>query len=430
MGNSCKLYSNASSNESNEEKFNPVNKIPINYYNSTVPTNSSCLLSPKAATTLKQNIHLYNTDETFIQFDKQFRQVLSSKGISMFDKNFVDEIPSTLINLRRRLPKLIVNMHNKNISESLIANFPLYQKEAVIFKNGAIYQGQWSKDVKICGNGIMYLPKESILLEGYFIKNSLISGRVYLTEDSYYEGELCQNVFNGYGKYIKNEGEYEGQFLNGFKNGNGTLRYKNVFIYKGNFKNDLFDGKGYINFILQKYEYFGNFNKSMFEGEGELKTPNGKYIGCFNKSQLEGEGIFSWNTHQCYKGQYKQNKKNGNGVYKDKVKDVEIKGTWADGQPNGITEVFIKKIKYKVLYRKGEVVECSINNIAHKNILLDMVIENENYEPKVLFRFNNNSNNVNREKRDSQLHFKQHEIKPSFESYFRRPIDSFASVPF
>ena len=428
MGNSCKLYSNAFSNESNEEKFNPVNKIPINYYNSTVPTNSSCLLSPKAATTLKQNIHLYNTDETFIQFDKQFRQVLSSKGISMFDKNFFDEIPSTLINLRKRLPKLIVNMHNKNISESLIANFPLYQKDAVIFKNGAIYQGQWSKDVKICGNGIMYLPKESILLEGYFIKNSLISGRVYLTEDSYYEGELCQNVFNGYGKYIKNEGEYEGQFLNGFKNGNGTLRYKNVFIYKGNFKNDLFEGKGYINFILQKYEYFGNFNKSMFEGEGELKTPNGKYIGCFINSQLEGEGIFSWNTHQCYKGQYRQNKKNGNGVYKDKVRDVEIKGIWVDGQPNGITEVLIKKIKYKVLYRKGEVIECSINNIAHKNILIDMVIENEDYEPKVLFRFNNSSNNVS--KKDSQLFFKQHEIKPSFESYFKRPIDSFGSVPF
>ena len=110
------------------------------------------------------------------------------------------------------------------------------------------------------------------------------------------------------------------------------------------------------------------------------------------------------------------------------MRDVEIKGTWVDGQPNGITEVLIKKIKYKVLYRKGEVIECSINNIAHKNILIDMVIENENYEPKVLFRFNNSSNNVS--KKDSQLFFKQHEIKPSFESYFKRPIDSFGSVPF
>ena len=168
----------------------------------------------------------------------------------MFDKNFFDEIPSTLINLRKRLPKLIVNMHNKNISESLIANFPLYQKEAVIFKNGAIYQGQWSKDVKICGNGIMYLPKESILLEGYFIKNSLYlsNNKIYLygSTDDY----SVNTIKERYKKYnldinvIKKDRQYIIEITN--KNKYNSLK-SNIYLYLYNtvdFINKLIDSTG------------------------------------------------------------------------------------------------------------------------------------------------------------------------------------------
>lgn len=47
----------------------------------------------------------------------------------------------------------------------------------------------------------------------------------------------------GTGNYTTISEQYLGEFVNGFREGEGELRYKNGTIYKGTFKKGLPDGR-------------------------------------------------------------------------------------------------------------------------------------------------------------------------------------------
>ena len=67
------------------------------------------------------------------------------------------------------------------------------------------------------------------------------------------------------------------------------MNYNDLFIYNGNFKNDLFEGKGIMRYI----------NGEIYEGEWK-----------------ENEFIFGRkiNDMYIYKGNFKNEKMNGNGI--------------------------------------------------------------------------------------------------------------------
>lgn len=104
-------------------------------------------------------------------------------------------------------------------------------------------------------------------LEGVFVEGRCEGkGRFIKSDGSYYEGDIKNNVADGHGlfndkKGYKYEGQwksnlpngtgeasypdktrYAGEFLNNKKHGKGTL-FEGGNIYRGNFKNDMFDGK-------------------------------------------------------------------------------------------------------------------------------------------------------------------------------------------
>ena len=169
----------------------------------------------------------------------------------------------------------------------------------------------------------------------------------------------------------------------------------------------------------------------MLHGEGELTTLRGsKYIGGFQGNEFNGQGTFYWGMTRIFKGNYKDNKKHGKGIYKDTLQKVEIRGIWEYGKINGVCDIKINNINYKALYRKGSLIEIqeslsSLRNAHPAEVRIS--IEEEDYDPTLLFPLIQNKAQYNI--KDKILSPLTHEIKSSFSSYFKKPKDSFTSVP-
>ena len=87
-------------------------------------------------------------------------------------------------------------------------------------------------------------------------------------------------VQNGFGKASLPDGSvYKGEFRNGLFNGKGTLRSRNGSIYEGEFQDGLYNGKGKITFP----------DGSVFEGEFKdaIEHGNGQYISKFQTTEIE-----------------------------------------------------------------------------------------------------------------------------------------------
>ena len=64
-------------------------------------------------------------------------------------------------------------------------------------------------------------------------------------ENGIYEGEFRNEIREGKGKMIWNDGDrYEGEWKNDNKNGIGIYYYNNGDKYEGEFKNNAYEGKG------------------------------------------------------------------------------------------------------------------------------------------------------------------------------------------
>ena len=108
----------------------------------------------------------------------------------------------------------------------------------------------------------IYFLMEIILLVNIKVQCKMV--KVYYKNGIKYEGDFKNNVIDGNGKYIWENGSYYiGQWIKGLKHGKGKLYYENNNIkYDGDYKMDLFDGYG--KYIDQNGEYFiGQWSNGM-----------------------------------------------------------------------------------------------------------------------------------------------------------------------
>lgn len=130
---------------------------------------------------------------------------------------------------------------------------------------------------------------------------------------------------------------YYGQFSRGRKHGYGVEvdieESGSQTIWKGSFQ----QGKktGYFKMSNPQMEYNGSMVNSYFDGEGEL-TIVGKsiYKGTFQAGMKQGYGVqtFLNNKSLTYKGDYVDNKFDGNGVLEGP--NYYYKGTFRAGKPH------------------------------------------------------------------------------------------------
>ena len=156
--------------------------------------------------------------------------------------------------------------------------------------------------------------------------------------ESCYKGsvDIFTNKKNGYGELINIDGRQQiGTFYNDEFCGWNLDVNKNGFIYKGLFSHGVLDGKGiYYNPEID-YEYKGDFKNMKREGNGTELFDGNEYIGEFRDDKKNGQGIMKIKNNDLYRGNFTNDKYNGMGCYIWSNKKKEYNGNFVDGKMHG-----------------------------------------------------------------------------------------------
>ena len=172
---------------------------------------------------------------------------------------------------------------------------------------------------------------------GEFNENGIIDGfGIKILQKNYiYKGEFTNGEYNGKGLLIKNTSSIFGDWENGVISGNVIYKIISKFEYMGNFEANKKNGYG-----TEKYPdgsiYEGNFIDNKKNGHGIYSFPNNEYYeGNFENDLYNGEGQYIWGkTGKKYNGEFKNGKIEGKGIYTYGDGTI-FKGTFVDGYKNG-----------------------------------------------------------------------------------------------
>lgn len=110
---------------------------------------------------------------------------------------------------------------------------------------------------------------------------------------------------NGNDTFNSSDGKYEGEW----KKIEGTIKRHGLgkftteqFTYEGEFSEDLFNGKGVLQYQDGSY-YKGEFRNGKICGQGEMLFPNGsRYDGQWYDGRMHGIGTFYTKNNQQWSG--------------------------------------------------------------------------------------------------------------------------------
>lgn len=159
-------------------------------------------------------------------------------------------------------------------------------------------------------------------------------GKITFKDGNYYEGDFKDDLFDGRGTLImKREGsKYVGSFSRGKRNGHGTEVFGDGSSYCGEFKDDKLCGQGKISKGIVEYE--GEWKESKANGKGILRLgEEGRYEGDFRDGFFHGIGTFYFKDGSTYTGQWKKGKKDGHG--KQTLSDSFFEGEFKDDLRHG-----------------------------------------------------------------------------------------------
>lgn len=139
--------------------------------------------------------------------------------------------------------------------------------------NGKIYMGDFVNNVP---DGEGKEINDEYIYEGEFkCGRKEGKGKISYKNNDWYEGEFENDKFNGNGHYYwgNNGYEYYGNYLNDEIEGNGVFKYGDKAIYKGEFHNGVKDGFGEL--ITNNVKIKGNFKNDLPEGLGYIEDKKG-----------------------------------------------------------------------------------------------------------------------------------------------------------
>ena len=192
--------------------------------------------------------------------------------------------------------------------------------------------------------------KSDFYYEGEFNKEGLINGKgtKIIPNDLIYKGNFLNEEYNGKGILIKKGASIFGQWIKGEIKGKVIYKVPDEFEYEGNFENFQKNGQG-----IEKYtdgsQYEGNFSNNKKNGFGVYKFANGEiYEGNFEDDLYEGEGRYVWGIgEKKYEGEFKKGEIEGKGVFTYEDGTV-YNGYFENGLKNG--EGFIEFLDGRKYY--------------------------------------------------------------------------------
>lgn len=200
-----------------------------------------------------------------------------------------------------------VEIYSQEGVKTALFNLERSNKGVFLKGNQFLFYPNGKPKIKYENNVRTLYSKENTIINQIDINDiSLHYAQVILTLFTYYiKIENCAEPMrenygcnsgdceNGQGTYYNEMGgTYYGNFKNGFLNGNGTILLINRdTLYTGSFLNGMFDGKG--TFYGQHEKYRGQFKLDLYDGYGEIEYPDGsKYIGQFTNDLSNGKGTY------------------------------------------------------------------------------------------------------------------------------------------
>ena len=132
---------------------------------------------------------------------------------------------------------------------------------------------------------------------------------------------------------------YVGGYVDGRRNGTGTLTYPSGDVYEGDFVNDQRSGNGKLTYS-NGMTYEGEWANDVFHGQGVFDWKNGcTYIGEFTNGAFTGQATFVWDfgaDYSYYTGAMVDNQANGEGEKhfgREGTGENYWKGTFEGGNP-------------------------------------------------------------------------------------------------
>lgn len=226
-----------------------------------------------------------------------------------------------------------------------VPDLELERQIPAIFKNGAVYIGEWNTYNERHGKGIQ-IWKDGSIYEGLWTHNRANGkGRFIHADGSVYEGDWVDDKARGEGIFMdRNGSRYEGKWKKNKRHGKGVETWPDASRYEGKYK----DGKkcGYGRYLWPNGSLFeGEFHDDKRNGKGTYKWKDGrKYDGDWVNNRMDGQGTYEWPDGRSYIGEFRNDKKNGYGIFKW-TNGNRYEGLWTSDKQDG---------KGTMIYPNGE----------------------------------------------------------------------------
>ena len=213
------------------------------------------------------------------------------------------------------------------------------KEERLLYEDGNYYEGEW-KNGKKNGKGKLYYKNSDLLYDGDFLDDKFEGNGKYNNKNNH-------DKFDEGKRYYENGGYYIGEFVNGLRHGKGILyNSEGKIIYKGDFKNDKFDGYG--KYIFKNGNvYEGECTKGYLMGKGTLYYKDG--------SKKSGDFIKVYKDNgNCYIGDFKDGLRNGKGKLYNSDGKKKYEGNFVNDKYDGYGKLYKSDGSYyEGIFKKG-----------------------------------------------------------------------------
>lgn len=361
-----------------QETYNHIfslNKYEVN----TVPSNKK----------EKEKSEDDNNDKNKLLIDiSNFDNIISSYSKVISEEKFFNDINIKIKEIESKFGEI-----NKSRKDDYLNN----KKENIIyrppisFKKNNKYFGSWNPNsIKKEGWGI-FVDKDGNKYEGGW-ENDIIDGygRIISINGDFYEGQIIKGIIEGNGLFYSQEKKmlYQGQFKNNLFEGKGEQNFENFgneITYEGMFKKGKREGKGKI-LYGDGNMYEGEFFDDKFNGDGTFKWKDGRiYKGKWKDNQMNGKGIFKWDNNTFYEGDYIDNRREGFGFYHFNETSY-YEGKWFNNMPHGKGKLVKDGTVLEGLFRFGNIIKNKSNKNCENNTgkIMNIEFKNEKKNDRIL----------------------------------------------
>ena len=163
-------------------------------------------------------------------------------------------------------------------------------------------------------------------------------GTVKFKNGNLYKGDVWKGLLHGQGRMVFRDGAiYEGSFQYNQLEGKGRLVWTEECSYEGEFKAGIRHGHGVFENPGKGSRYQGGWVDGKRHGQGELVLRDGSiYQGDFRHGTKAGIGKQTYPSGNYYEGNWQNGVKHGHGTMYWVAEKQKYEGDWVSDEPNGV----------------------------------------------------------------------------------------------